>query len=206
MGISRWLVRGARRASALLALGIALGSTGCGGRQQGVLEEAAAPPAPKELKPEEAFLVEVWGPSPPDTTVTFLSSQPRTVVLRHGPPDNTVFAEVSFPANALAPAEGADSVRLQIRPLPGIYGVDLLADGKLAEGARLTFKYPVHFSAPAASRDKYPTELEFERALVIARQPEPGASYHTLPTTRPASDNLSTELPELGRYLLLAPR
>ncbi|HET9292947.1 MAG TPA: hypothetical protein VFO06_01545 [Gemmatimonadales bacterium] len=206
MGISRWLVRGARRAPALVALGIALGLAACGGRPQGVLDEPAAPPAPKELKPEEAYLVEVWGPSPPDTTVAFLSSQPRTIVLRHGPPDNTVFAEVSLPANALAPAAGGDSVRLQIRPLPGIYGVDLIAEGKLAEGARLTFKYPVHFAAPAASRDKYPTELEFERALVIARQPEPGAPYHTLPITRPASDNLSTELPELGRYLLVAPR
>lgn len=206
MGISRWPVRGARWAWAFVALGIALGVAGCGGRPRGVLDEPTAPPAPKELKPEEAFLVEVAGPSPPDTTVTFLSSQPRTIVLRHGPPDNTVFAEVSLPANALAAPEGGDSVRLRIRPLPGIYGVDLLADGKLAEGARLTFKYPVHFAAPAASRDKYPTELEFERALVIARQPEPGASYHTLPTTRPASDNLSSELPELGRYLLVAPR
>jgi hypothetical protein len=199
-------MRGARRALAFVALGSALGIAGCGGRPQGVLDEAAAPPAPKELKPEEAYLVEVFGPSPPDTTATFLSSQPRTIVLRHGPPDNTVFAEVSLPANALASPDGGDSVRLHIRPLPGIYGVDLLADGKLAEGARLTFKYPVHFAAPAASRDKYPTELEFERALVIARQPEPGAPYRTLPTTRPASDNLSTGLPELGRYLVLAPR
>jgi hypothetical protein len=190
----------------LIALGLALGLTGCGGRPQSVLDEAAAPPPPKELKPEDAYLVEVWGPSPPDTTVTFLSSQPRTIVLRHGPPDNTVFAEVSLPANALAPAAGGDSVRLEIHPLPGIYGVDLIAEGKLAEGARLTFKYPVHFSAPAASRDKYPTELDFERALLIARQPEPGAAYHTLPISRPASDNLSTDLPELGRYLLLAPR
>lgn len=197
---------GARRTRAFAAVGLALGVAACGGRSQGVLEDGTAPPAPKELKPEEAYLVEVSGPSPPDTTVTFLSSQPRWIVLRHGPPDNTVFAEVSLPADALASPEGADSVRLHIRPLPGIYGVDLIADGELGKGARLTFKYPVHFAAPAASREKYPTELDFERALLIARQPEPGASYHTVPTTRPASDNLSAELPELGRYLLLAPR
>jgi hypothetical protein len=137
--------------------------------------------------------------------VTFAVTQPRAIVLRHGPPDNTVFAEVDIPANALT-AGGADSATLTIRPVPGIYGLTLASDASLGAPITLTFKYPVHFAAPSDSRARYPTDVLFEQALVVALVQDDGARFQTLRSTRPASDNLQAAVAKLGRYEMVAPR
>jgi len=150
--------------------------------------------------------VEVWGAQAPDTAVTFAPERPRSIVLRHGPPDNTVFAEVDVPANALAAAGGRDSVTISIRPMPGLYGLTLESDAALTTPIVLTFKYPVHFSAPTDSRTRYATDILFEQALVIALAESDGTRFRTLRSTRPASDNLQAVIVSLGRYQLVAPR
>jgi len=151
-------------------------------------------------------MVEVWGAQASDTVVTFPASRARAIVLRHGPPDNTVFAEVDIPAGAFVPPGGGENVTLTIRPLPGIYGLTLQSEAPLTAPVRLTFKYPVHFAAPSDSRTRYPTDVLFEQALVVALAEDDAAKFQTLRSTRPASDNLQAMISTLGRYQMVAPR
>jgi hypothetical protein len=152
------------------------------------------------------FVVEVWGAQAPDTVVTFPTDRARSIVLRHGPPDNTVFAAIDVPANALAPRDGGDQAALTIRPLPGVYGLTLTSDAALTTPLVLTFKYPVHFAAPSDSRARYPTDVLFEQALVMAFAEDGASRFQTLRSSRPASDNLQAVVSALGRYQLVAPR
>lgn len=188
-----------------LALGLAAGSGACRGSTPGV-EGPAPGPAPRAYTADQVFTVEVWGAQATDTVVTFPASRARSIVLRHGPPDNTVFAEVDIPASAFVPAGGGDTVTLSVRPLPGIYGLTLQSDAALTAPIRLTFKYPVHFAAPSDSRARYPTDVLFEQALVVALAEEDAAKFQTLRSTRPASDNLQAMISTLGRYQMVAPR
>lgn len=182
-----------------------LAGGGCRGGAPGV-EGPAPGPVPRTYAADQVFSVEVWGAQAPDTVVTFLASRARSIVLQHGPPDNTVFAQVDIPANALVAPGSGDSVTIAIRPLPGIYGLTLQSDAALTASVRLTFKYPVHFAAPSDSRTRYPTDVLFEQALVVALSENDGARFQTLRSTRPASDNLQTVVSILGRYQVVAPR
>lgn len=178
--------------------------SGCHRAVPGVEGPAQGPPL-RSYAASEVFIVEVFGAQAPDTAVTFAAAQGRAIVLRHGPPDNTVFAEVDLPANALA-AGGKDSVTLAIRPVPGVYGVTLESAAALTLPITLTFKYPVHFGAPADSRTRYATDFLFEQALAVALVDGDGTQFQTLRSTRPASDNLQAVVSALGRYQLVAPR
>jgi hypothetical protein len=194
-----------RRHRASGALLLAAWAGGCGGGAPGV--EAPVPgPSPRTYSADRVFTVEVWGAPAPDTLVTFPTARARSIVLRHGPPDNTVFAEVDIPPNALVAPGGRDSVTVSIRPVPGLYGVTLQSDAALSSPLVLTFKYPVHFAAPTDSRARYATDVLFEQALVVARAESDGARFLTLRSARPASDNLQAMIPSLGRYQLVAPR
>lgn len=201
--------RGIRhRASALARWGACavVGLAGaCHGAAPGV-EGPAPGPAPRAYSADELFSVEVWGAQAPDTVVTFLAGAARTIVLRHGPPDNTVFAELEIPSTALTPAGGGDSVSIRLHPLPGIYGLDIASESPPKTPLVLTFKYPVHFAAPSDSRARYPTDVLFEQALVVAMAENGGSRYQTLRSTRPASDNLQAVISKLGQYQIVAPR
>jgi hypothetical protein len=203
--ISRRRRDGASGAACLaLALGLATALGACRGSTPGI--EAPTPgPAPRSYTADEVFTVEVWGAQASDTVVIFPASLARSVVLRHGPPDNTVFAELDVPAGAFVPA-GGDQVTLTIRPLPGVYGLTLESGATLSAPIKLTFKYPVHFGAPSDSRARYPTDVLFEQALVLALAEDEGARFQTLRSTRPASDNLQATVSTLGRYQMVAPR
>jgi hypothetical protein len=155
------------------------------------------------LPRDSVLVLEAWGASPNDTTVSFSQSAGRIVILRHGPPDNTVFAELAVPPDSSAGSR--DSLRVTVRPRPGLYGVDIEASRPFTGGATLTFKYPVHFSPPVAIRDRYATRTAFERALGIGRVTDDGRII-LLPSTQPASDNLAAQIPGAGRYLVAAPR
>ena len=72
----------------------------------------------------QAIVLETAGPPPPDTTVTFARRRaPRVSSLRHGPPDNIVFAELDFLPRP-SPDSGRE-VRVEVRPRPGVYGLDV---------------------------------------------------------------------------------
>jgi hypothetical protein len=174
----------------------------CGGR--------AATAGPKEPGPagvvrvvplDAAFVLETAGPPPADTSVTFTSGTSRTIILRHGPPDNLVFAELEFPPKAFA-ASGRP-VTVGIRPRPGVYGVDVTTSLPLAAGASLTFKYARYFSAPARARAAYGSDVLYERALAIGRL-QPGGQLGFLRSTRPAADNIRSALLGAGSYLVAA--
>jgi hypothetical protein len=148
-------------------------------------------------------LLELSGPPPNDTTLNVPRHARRVVILRHGPPDNLTFAEVSFPAGAFG-AGGGDSVRVSLHPRPGIYGLDIETAAPL-DSARVTFKYAVHFSAPAEALRIFGNRFAFERALAIARL-LPDSAVTFLASTRPASDNLSAAIASAGSYVVGAPR
>lgn len=184
---------------------LAVTAAACGRAAPGV-EGPVQGPAPRSYTADQVFTVEVWGAPAPDTAVTFAAAAGRSIVLRHGPPDNTVFAQVDLPAKALAAPAGRDSVTVSIHPVPGVYGVVLESDGALSLPIMLTFKYPVHFAAPADSRTRYATDFQFEQALAVALVEGDGTRFQTLRSTRPASDNLQAQVSALGRYQLVAPR
>jgi len=177
--------------------------TACGGRS-GSGHKGVEPALTRVIPLASAIVLETAGPPPADTTVTFTAGERRVVVLRHGPPENVVFAEVTFAANAFH-ADSGRPVEVEIRPRPGVYGLDLLTSVPFSEGASVVFKYPRYFSAPAKARAVYGSDVLFERALAIGQVLGTGQSLALLPSTRPFSDNLQAALPSPGTYLVAAP-
>lgn len=172
----------------------------CGGKAPA---RSAVQPSPGRVVPiASAFVLETAGPPPSDTAVSFTTGSPHIIVLRHGPPEDVVFAEVAFPA----PVFGADSglpVRVELHPRPGVYGLEVITSLPLRDGATITFKYPRYFSAPARARAAYGSDAVFERALAVGRL-RPDGQLALLPSVRPASDNLRAALPGPGTYLVAA--
>ncbi|HET8624462.1 MAG TPA: hypothetical protein VFM14_12945 [Gemmatimonadales bacterium] len=173
------------------------------------LEPAPRPPEttgdPTRRYPlDQVFLLEMAGVPPDDTTLTVARGARRVIVLRHGPPDNLVFADLTLPPDAFDTAAAADSIRLSVRPRPGVYGVDL-DSGAPIRGASVTFEYPVHFAAPAEARQRYGSDAAFEAVLAVGELlPDGGIRF--LISTRPTADNLSAVLPGPGSYVVGAPR
>jgi hypothetical protein len=178
----------------------------CGGPPQNVPRPVTGPyfaPPPDPARLDAVFLLESGGPPPDDTVVVAAAGQRRVVMLRRGAPDNSLFATITLPDSAGGRA--GDSTRLTIRQRPGIYGLDLEIEGPFAGGAELVMSYAVHFVAPAGARERYGNDLDFERALFIARV-MPDSQVVFLPTGRPGSDLISATVPGSGRYVVAAPR
>jgi hypothetical protein len=186
-------------ASGLVAVAALLAA--CGGRPSTAAR--VDPTVPRLVPIASAIVLETAGPPPSDTTVELAAGEPHVIVIRHGPPENVVFAELSFPPKAVR-ADSGRVVRVEVRPRPGVYGLDLLIDQPLGEGAAVTFKYARYFLAPARAREAFGSDVLFERALLVG-QLVPGASQlGLLPSTRPAADNLRAALTAPGTYLVAA--
>lgn len=155
------------------------------------------------LPADRVFVMEVSGIPASDTAVTFLAGQARTILLQHGPPDNTVFAEVAFPRGSFPGAD--DSVTVTLRPRPGVYGLELEMPRPPGPGATIRFRYPMHFAPPRAAELQYGQRARLEAALVVGRVLEDG-EIGLLVSSRPASDNLQAPIVGAGTYLLIAPR
>jgi hypothetical protein len=151
------------------------------------------------------MVLETAGPPPADTTVTFNTGQPRVIVLRHGPPENVEFAEVAFAPHAFK-ADSGREVRVEVRPRPGIYGVDVISSVPFAEGASVTFKYARYFLAPALARKVFGNDVAYERGLAVGQVIPNGPLLALLPSSRPAADNLKAAMPAPGTYLVAAPQ
>jgi len=162
---------------------------------------AVPPPDPSGI--DSVYVLESDGPPPDDTVVTIKSGQARTILLRRGAPDNSLFGTVSFPDSSLVATSG-DSAQVTLRTRPGRYGLDVETDGRLVRPARLEFSYAVHFVVPAGARERFGNELGFERALFIGRQQDRRVVF--LPTARPGSDLTAAAITAPGRYLVGAPR
>ena len=169
---------------------------------------AAAAKAPQPLAPRplaEVFVLEAGGAEPEDTVVTVTPGSPRVVVLRRSAPDYGLFARLEFAQHTLTPPGAGGTVRLTIHPTPGVYGLDLAVEGAVADSARIVFSYGAHFVAPEGARQRYGSNLAFEKELAIGRLSDSGVVVF-LATLRPGSDMLSAPLPGPGRYLVAAPR
>ncbi|HEU4763811.1 MAG TPA: hypothetical protein VFS28_04115 [Gemmatimonadales bacterium] len=189
---------------ALVASAAAL-TGACRGRPAVAPDPRAIPaPAPLQtLRADQVFILEHTGTEPGDTVAAIVPGAARTVVLRHASPDNTVFATVAVPAAGFSGA--GDTVHLTLRPRPGVYGLDVAADATFGPGIVLTFKYAVHFAAPAAAIERYRHAPALERRLSVARRNADG-SFTLLASGRPASDNLAVFLSAPGSYYVVAPR
>lgn len=175
----------------------------CGGRQPSVPESPAAPVAPRVLPLARVFLLETSGPPPPDTSVTFTTGNPRVIVLYHGG-ESITFARLSFEPSAFG--DSGRSVQVDVRPRPGIYGLDVTTSLPLRGGAAaVTFEYSRYFSAPARARQVYGSDVAFERTLAVGRM-LPENQVELLSSTRPAADDLRATLPAPGSFIVAGPQ
>lgn len=197
---------GVRRARAsALAILAAWGGAACAGRPPASGGPAARDTTGSSLgsMPLAAvYQLESTGAPPPDTTVVTPVGIPRTVVLRHAPPDNVLFATVRFDSLAFQGA-ARDSVTIHVTPRPGAYGLSVTTSAPFTS-ATITFSYPVHFFAPSGARQRYGSDLAVERALAIASLARDTVTF--LPSVRPATDNISAIIPGSGTYLVAVPR
>jgi hypothetical protein len=182
---------------------LCLAAAACGGPRAPTGDAAAQRPETRVVPLAEAIVLETSGPQPPDTTVTFIAGEPRVIVLRHGPPEYIVFAELSFPTAAFA--ERGVEVRVDVRPRPGVYGLDVTSSLTVRDSATIAFKYPRYFAAPERARAVYGSDVAYERALAVGRV-LPEGMLALLGSTRPFHDMLRAPLPAAGGYLVAAPQ
>ncbi len=183
---------------------VALVAIGCGGPQNivpGVSPRDETRPPPAATGSDGAFILESGGTAPDDTVVVIPPVRGRTILVRRGAPDNSLFARIVIPSDSAR----TDSIRITVRPRPGVYGIDLESTGPLPAGSMLTISYAIHFVAPGGAREQYGGDLGFERALHIAAA-TPDGRIVFLPTSRPGSDLLAATIPGPGRYLVSAPK
>lgn len=175
----------------------------CGGRQAATPEAQAGPVAPRVLPLAQVFVLETSGPPPSDTSVTFTTGSFRVIVLYHAG-ESIAFARLTFEANAFG--DSGRTVRVDVRPRPGIYGLDLSSSLPFRAGqAGVTFVYGRYFSAPARARQVYGSDVATERALAVGRVLSE-SQVELLPSTRPAADNLGAAVPAPGGYIVAAPQ
>jgi hypothetical protein len=163
----------------------------------------AAPTVARVVPLARAIVLETTGPSPSDTSVSFTAGTERIVVLRHGPPENIVFAEVRFSAGAFP--DSGQTVTAEVRPRPGVYGLDLSLSVPLRGAAQVAFFYARYFSAPARARQVYKTDTAFERGLSVGRL-LPENQIELLPSTRQELDHVTAAMSGPGSYLVAAPQ
>jgi hypothetical protein len=151
----------------------------------------------------QAIVLETAGAPPHDTVVAFITGQRRVILLSHGPPEHIAFAELEFPATAFA--DSGRPVQVEVKPRPGVYGMDIATSLPLRSDASVVFKYARYFSAPARAREVFGSDAVFERALAVG-QVRNDSLLALLPSTRPASDALRAAFSAPGRYLVAGAR
>jgi hypothetical protein len=197
--------RRSRGAATWIGIAALSALVGCGPRRPLEGTTPAAPPAASRILPlARVIVLETTGPPPSDTSVSFPVGNPHIIVLRHGPPENIVFAHLRFTAAAFA--DSGQTVTIEVHPRPGVYGLDVATSLPLRGGeATVVFEYARYFSAPVRARRVYGSDVAFERALAVGRLLADN-QIELLPSTRPAPDNLAAGLPAPGSYLAAAPQ
>jgi hypothetical protein len=147
--------------------------------------------------------LETSGPPPSDTSVSFPAGTPRAILLRQGPPENIVFARLTFSAGAFP--DSGQMVTVDVKPRPGVYGLDVALSKPLRGGATVTFEYARYFSAPQSARQVYGSDAAFERALTVGHL-LPENQIELLPSVRPELDHVAAPIATSGSYLVAAPR
>lgn len=148
-------------------------------------------------------MLETSGPPPSDTSVSFVAGSHRVIVMRHGPPENIVFARITFPAAAFG--DSGQLVNVDLRPRPGVYGLELSTSIPPRAGVTVVFEFARYFSAPARALQVYRSNAAFERALAVGRL-LPDNNIELLPTTDDEIDKAGAVVPAAGSYLVAAPQ
>jgi hypothetical protein len=190
------------RDAAVLTTAVLLGWA-CGSTRPTPSAAPEVPTAARVLPLNRVIVLETSGPPPSDTSVSFTAGAPRTIVLRQGPPENIVFARLIFSAGAFP--DSGQTVTIEVKPRPGVYGLDLALSKPLRGGATVTFEYSRYFSAPQRARQVYGSDAAFERALAIAHM-LPENQIELLPTVRPELDHVDAPIATAGSYLVAAPQ
>ena len=124
--------------------------------------------------------------------------------MRHGPPDNAIFAIVQFTPGAMKPQSGA-MTQVILRPVPGRVGVEVLTPDVFGVGAYVTLTYAVHFQAPSTAVEAFGSAGRFEQMLAAA-QTLPDGRLQFLKTERPAADMVRFMIGASATYLLATPK
>lgn len=152
----------------------------------------------------KVWIPELAGTTPADTTVIFPADSGRTVIIRHGPPDNAIFALIEFAPGALVSPSGT-LAQVIIHPIPGRVGVEILTPDTFKEGAEATISYAIHFQAPSDALAKFGSAGRFEQALSAAKM-LPDGRLQFLKTDRPAADMVRFAISAPATYFLATPR
>jgi hypothetical protein len=166
---------------------------------------AALPPVLPPRPLAQVFVLEASGAAPEDTVVTVIPGAARVIVLRRSAPDFGLFARLELRPGADTAARAGPPTAVTLLPTPGLYSLTLAFQGAVADSATITFSYGTHFVAPAGARERYGSNLAFEKALAIGRVGDDGVVTF-LPTSRPGSDMVRAPVAGPGRYLVAAPR
>ena len=193
----------ASAASASLAFLAACGTPS--GLPPGGAPDPATIPAHAPMPLAQVFVLEAAGSQPEDTVAAVPRGPGRVIVLRRGAPDFGLFAVLEFRPATDSSARVTDTAQVNLRLTPGLYGVTVDLTGPVADSALITFSYGAHFVAPAGARQRYGSDLAFERQLAIGRVGSDGVVVF-LPTWRPGSDMVRARMSGPGRYLVAAPR
>jgi hypothetical protein len=153
---------------------------------------------------DKVWVPELAGTTPGDTSVTFAADSGRTIIVRHGPPDNAIFAIIQFGPAALKPVSGVMAT-VMIHPVPGRVGVEILTPDTFGVGAQATMSYAIHFQTPSDALTKFGSAGRFEQALAAART-LPDGRLQFLRTERPAADMVRFAITGPATYLLATPR
>ena len=135
--------------------------------------------------------------------MSFVAGTPRVIVMRHGPPENIVFARIAFPAAAFG--DSGQLVSVDLRPRPGVYGLEIRTSVPPRSGITVVFEFARYFSAPARALQVYRTNAAFERALAVGRL-LPDNNIELLPATDTEIDKAGAVVPGAGSYLVAAPQ
>ena len=176
---------------------------GCGSKRPLPTAAPVEPTDARVLPLGRVIPLETSGPPPSDTSVSFPAGTPRTIVVRQGPPENIVFARLIFSAGAFP--DSGQMVTVDVKPRPGVYGLDLALSKPIRGAATVSFEYARYFSAPERARQVYRSDAAFERALAVGHLLAEN-QIELLPTVRPELDRVSAPIATIGGYLVAAPR
>jgi hypothetical protein len=135
--------------------------------------------------------------------VSFVAGTRRIIMMRHGPPENIVFARISFPAATFG--DSGQMVTVDLRPRPGVYGLDISTSIQPRSGFTVVFEFARYFTAPGRASQVYRGTAAFERSLAVGRV-LPDNNIELLPATDDEIDKVGAVVPGSGGYLVAAPQ
>jgi hypothetical protein len=150
-------------------------------------------------------------------TETFWVSNSHQKIVRLNHPDNfnTLYLELTFPAQALESLNGAslsatDSIQITIDPRPGEYGFVLSPAGIVfnsGSAPTAIFSFSVYGDASAgASSATYGSSAEYVDALDIWREATVDDWQIAMDSRVAGVDAVSATVETSGRFVLAAPR